>query len=236
MFEKKSITRSRRFFDLVGFSALLLWAALPAAADAEGPAHFFNPDQLLNSRIVQPSEITARSPRAVTSVVTDMNPRAILPLTERKITDPSVPTGPFNAHATVMLHILSVYDQRSVGHGSFEQITRFILPDGSLYGTRSVSVTPSLAPVKPTIPRAPNRIGPGSLRRAPSGPAARPAPRVGPIAIERRGPVYTEVLLPVSGTWITRHNLYGEWKVEIQAVRDGEVLAETVESFTIGLD
>ncbi|GEM_PF-5448221 len=233
MTRQNTISSGGRIFRHAAISVLLLSVWFSADAGTGEPAHFFDTNRLLNSRIVLPSEVEMRAPEPLTSVVTDTNPRAILPLTKQKITDPSIPTGPFNAHRTVMLHILSVYDRRTFGRQPFTQITRFILPNGSLYGTRSVSVTPSPTPAEPPTPVG---IAPVRTRGSRLGLPTQPVPRQAPVGVERGRPLYTEVLLPVSGTWITRHNLYGEWKVEIEAVRDGEVLASTTQSFTIGLD
>ncbi|MDQ7087834.1 MAG: hypothetical protein Q9Q13_08255 [Acidobacteriota bacterium] len=52
---------------------------------------------------------------------------------------------------------------------------------------------------------------------------------------ELRMSTFTSVMLPVSGTWITRHNLYGDWTVEVRLVRDGKEIGRTRRVFYIGL-
>ncbi len=143
--------------------------------------------------------------------------------------------GPFQAHDTLNVYIVAMFDRALVVDGACDQITRFILPDGSVYETR---VTPI------DLESEPGEM----IKRADL--ASHPVPIVKPSPVrtissilpsyeksaDLRQQVFTSVILPVSGTWITKHNLYGTWVVEVSLVRDGEVLTTAQKTFDIGID
>ncbi|MDQ7087835.1 MAG: hypothetical protein Q9Q13_08260 [Acidobacteriota bacterium] len=54
--------------------------------------------------------------------------------------------GPFHAHQTLAVWVVTVMDRRSLGSDGLDVVTRFILPDGSLYQTMTTPVDPNAAP------------------------------------------------------------------------------------------
>ncbi len=164
--------------------------------------------------------------------VTDADPRAAFG-TDRTAHTGVLKTGPFDAHETASVHVLTVLDRRTVGTEPLDQVTTFVLPDGSRYQ-------------EVTTPLDPRGSAGATVQRTDLGPspvALEPLPRLRRLArmmpgVElpprlARQSVFTTVTIPVSGTWITKHNLYGEWVVEIALERDGRVLANTSATFEI---
>ncbi|UCF68258.1 MAG: hypothetical protein JSV80_02850 [Acidobacteriota bacterium] len=184
---------------------------------------------------VSPVEPVVTEAAVVAVVVTDTDPASLFQPGSRYVAQP-LSTGPFNAHETLNLYIITVYDRRAVGREPFDQVTRFILPDGSLYERRVTPIDPASLPGdavnRADLDPAPSRVqSTPRLRRLsrslPSGTITR---------AQARHATYTSVVLPVSGTWITKHNLYGVWKAEISAVRGGETFSSGETTFELGID
>ncbi len=210
--------RNRRWLVTVLVAGLAFAPAL--AASRVRPAH----------RIPQRHDASGAI-RAV--VVTDQNPNAVFK--EGRFVLRRLSTGPFDAHRTLNLYIVTVLDRRQLKPGSYDQITRLILPDGSLYEERVTPVDPAAVPgqsvsrpdlgprpaeVKPTprMRRLARMLPPGTVRRG-----------------EARHAAFTSEVLPVSGTWITKHNLYGTWTVDVSLVRGGQTVATGSTQFELGI-
>ena len=174
------------------------------------------------------------SPEILAVVVTSVDPDEALQASAKEYRRGSFPQGPFLAHETVNLYVVSVYDQRGFT-GPFDQVTKFVLPDGSTYESRTMPVDPAGLP-NATVNRAdlaphavPVEKTPRMKRLARSLP---PGTLTGKQA---KNATYTRVVLPVSGTWITQHNLYGKWTVEVSMVQNGDTVSTAHTTFTIGL-
>lgn len=139
----------------------------------------------------------------------------------------------FGAQATPQLYLLGVYDRRLVGGQAFDQRLRLYLPDGSLYEERVIPVDP-VATKAATVSRpdlaahpVPVQAMPRMLRMA------RAVPGTPLTADTQREATYTTEILPVSGTWITQHGLYGTWTAEMIMERGGRELARTRTTFQL---
>ncbi|MBP7146085.1 MAG: hypothetical protein KBD01_00960 [Acidobacteria bacterium] len=174
------------------------------------------------------------SPKIHAVVVTSVDPDEVLQASAKQYKKGPFPLGPFRAHDTVNLYVVSVYDRRGVS-GPFDQVTKFVLPDGSNYETRTMPVDPAGLP-NATVRRAELAPHPVPVEKTPRMKRlARSLPPGTLTGKEARDATYTRVVLPVSGTWITQHNLYGKWTVEVSMVQNGDTVATANTTFTIGL-
>ncbi len=163
--------------------------------------------------------------------VTDVPPAAIL----AGESSPATPlwTGPFDPAAIDDLHVVAILDRRLVGDGPVDQVTRFVLPDGHLYELRVTPVDPAGAHGSSV---AREELGPLPVPVQPVRPMRRtaralPADLSG--RVDPRHASFTTIVLPVSGTFITKHALYGTWTVEVALVRGRETVATTSTTFEI---
>lgn len=167
-------------------------------------------------------------------VVTDIDPASVLEDPSRIALNPRW-NGPFPAHETLNLYIVTLMDRRGIGEQPFDLVVRFILPDGSTYQTMIKPLDPAALPGdhlrRPDL--SPNEIA--VSRPVLAGPLASWLPRGDQMNFDPRRTSLATVTLPVSGTWITGHNLYGDWRVEVSARRDGVELGRESEEFYIGL-
>jgi len=165
-------------------------------------------------------------------VVTDVDPSTIL-REDGRYAGPKPFLGPFDAHDTLNVYVVAALDQARLGDEPFDQLTVFHLPDGSVYESRITPVDPQGSPGQ-TVERA--ELAPNPVRVslvAPLAPLAANLPSAA--GLDAAGDqVFTNVILPVSGTWITKHNLYGTWTAEVSLVRNGEVFATAQTSFELG--
>ncbi len=138
----------------------------------------------------------------------------------------------YHAHDTLNLHIVAALRPEMLGEGAFEQVTTFVLPDGSVYESR---ITPMdlEAEEGATIKRADLAPHPVPVARLkPLG--VTDAPSVGRLKSRPvSGLSFSQVMLPVSGTWITQHNLYGTWTVEVKLIRGDDVLGTATTTFDL---
>lgn len=212
---------------LAGWTVLVLAAALLAPAAA-----------LASRRHQLPSD---RAPHAERSailavVVMDQDPARLLRMDRHEFARlrhaGGHVFGPFVGPETNDVWVVTVYDRRQLD-GPFDQVTRFILPDGNVYETRTTPVEPGALPGtranRDDIAEVPVAVqGAPRLRRV-----ARMLPPGTIRAGQRRNATYTAVRLPVSGTWITKHNLYGKWKVEVETWKDGKLVSRGGTSFVV---
>ncbi|RMG45741.1 MAG: hypothetical protein D6718_06645 [Acidobacteria bacterium] len=216
---------SRRFATLL--TAGIAAAALGGAALAAAPSRPARAD-LRAPAGNEPSEAI----QAV--VVTDQDPSSVFQPGRRFVLRP-LSTGPFDAHRTLNLFIITVFDRRQMPEGNYDQVTRLILPDGSLYEERTTPVNPGAVPGQ-TITRPDLGPRPAKVK---STPRMRRLARMLPAGTlsraAARNATYTSEILPVSGTWITKHNLYGTWKVEVALVRDGVTVSTGSTTFELGI-
>lgn len=186
-----------------------------------------------SSRFHQPrlaSVAPADAPAILAVLVTDLDPTALADQ-DRLSIRASRWTGPFAAQETDNLYVLSVLDRRVIGTAPFDLVVKFKLPDGSTYQTRTVPVDPTEKSgrkvFRPDLAPKPIRVmGTGQL-----GVLSRVIPSEDMLAIVPAFARFTSVRLPVSGTWITQHNLYGTWTIEISLKRGREILATSTRSF-----
>jgi hypothetical protein len=150
----------------------------------------------------------------------------------RRWPDPET-TGPFAAYDTPQVWIVVQYDRRMVGAEPFDQRVTLYLPDGNIYQRITTPIDPF--GLGGTIDRSdisPISVGLSPLKRSP-GMSQRPRqPGKGGKIPAARYTAYTQVPLPVAGTWITQHNLFGNWTVVVDASRDGQPLGQAQESTT----
>ncbi len=202
--------------------------ALLSLASALGPALAAAPVRTAPNR---PGPRVER-PAVVTAAVLDVNPAEVLAGRTGTVGDPAH-LGPFDAKTTMTVYVVAVYDRSRIGSAPFDQHVRLFLPDGNLYEDRVTPVDPQALPGA-TVRRAdlgpdpvPLRVPARMLRMARSFGASRI-----PAAVMRDA-TYTSEPLAVSGTWITRHNLYGEWRAEVTMERDGQVVSKTTTTFRL---
>ena len=167
-------------------------------------------------------------------IVTDVDPATVLEDPSRIILNPRW-NGPFRAHETLNLYIVTILDRRGIGERPFDLVVRFILPDGSTYQKMIKPLDPAALPGdrarRPDLSPYPITLSRPTL----VGPLASWLSEDGPAVFNPRRMIFTSVTLPVSGTWITGHNLYGDWQVEVRAVRDGAEIGRQFREFYIGL-
>lgn len=158
------------------------------------------------------------APGAVLGVyVTDIDPQQLL---QTRRLPSAIGTGPFDGPATTQLYVIAIYDASLLGVEGFDQSATFTLPDGNVYEFR-------LDPVEARghgglVQRA--ELGPDPVPVLPLWRAKRVARLLaGNTLTERqlRNAVFAAIPLPVSGTWVTGHGLYGEWTVRIAAQTGG---------------
>ncbi|GEM_PF-3962989 len=198
-------------------------------------------DSPLRSRIPEKALQVDRSSRAnsapgdgmiISTLVTSIDPDAVIEMNRGELL--RVSTGPFDAPETLQLFVVTVYDRRAVGTEDFDQVTRFILPDGSVYETRTTPVSPTALPGE-VVDREDLAPYPVAVQNTPRARRlARMLPQETIPRMQRRHATYTKVTLPVSGTWITQHNLYGIWQVETLIVKDDEVVSSSQTTFELG--
>ncbi len=179
----------------------------------------------------------ARRPDIVAVVVMNRDPGQLLHLKKKQLKrlrkSGELTFGPFSGPDTNDLWVVTVYDRRQLASG-FDQVTRFVLPDGHVYETRTTPVEPSALPgsrvIRKDIAEVPVPVqGTPRLRRV-----ARMLPK-GTLRGRKRkkNATFTTVRLPVSGTWVTKHNLYGTWKVEVETWQNGKLVSSSGTSFVI---
>jgi len=181
------------------FSRMIVLALIVAAVCCAGWAWAADP---------KPAPV-AVAPRIVGVVVTDQDPLAALASPADFLRTLTLPSGPFDGYGTHNLYVVTVYSPRGLSDQPFEQAARFVLPDGAVYQTTTTTVQPG-----------------GSVRTYAGAPIQTPQ-RVGRLArsfalqpyneAQLSRMFFTTLKLPVSGTWITQHNLYGAWAVEVAA-------------------
>lgn len=169
-------------------------------------------------------------PTALTAVyVMDIDPQATLG-GSRTAAD-LASNGPFPAYDTQQVWIVMQWDRRRVGSGSFDQRVTLTLPDGHIYQRFVMPVDPhglggsidrpEISPV--SIGIAPMQRNPALAKKLTNPGQAKLSPA--------KYVAYTQLPLPVAGTWITQHNLFGLWNVKVEAVRDGQVFAVEFATF-----
>lgn len=238
MIRNKTATRRA---GLIAFVALLSLAMPLALAGQRRAPRARVPQATLQRALVETPalptpvpEADAPAPMIRGVLVTDLDP-ALVVHDGNGYAGPPAHLGPFNAHRTLNLYVVTAMDPGQLGEESFDQVTRFILPDGSTYETRVTPVDPSAEPGS-TVERVELAPHPVTVARLVPGSAMAP---VMPPQAEMSGVeslALTSVMLPVSGTWITKHNLYGTWTVEVSLVRGGTTFATSSTTFTLGKD
>lgn len=163
-------------------------------------------------------------------LVTDTDPALII--------DPAVSVrsfwnGPFDGQDTLNLYVVTLLDKNQLGTEEFDLLTRFVLPDGHVYEQRVMPVDPA-AYVDREIDRpdiAPHPVALRAVRPAHQLTESLPAP-AGMVRVPEN-PTFVQTILPCSGTWITKHGLYGTWKVEVIMRKNGEAIESAVTTFDI---
>lgn len=165
-------------------------------------------------------------------VVTNVDPTSLVGR-RPKPAPASLQVGPFDGPDTLTLYVLTIYDRTRIGREPFDQVATFTLPDGAVFQTRIDPVDP-LATAGSVMQRP--DLGPESVELLDVTRLKRLA-RALPTGLlnkrQMREGSFTQIKLPVSGTWITGHGLYGAWKVEIVAMQDGVAVSRRTSSFTI---
>ena len=110
--------------------------------------------------------------------------------------------------------------------------TRFILPDGHLYEERVTPVDPQAEKgqevSRPDLAPHPVEVRATSAAGAVARTAATPAHVQVP-----QDPSYVRTVLPVTGTWITKHGLYGTWTVQAIIRQDGKDIEMSETTFDV---
>ncbi len=216
--------RERRLPVLITMACLLISGGLFAQPPGrENAVH--------NLARAQVDAITPPDAPAIFAVlVTDLDPMALAER-DRIVIRASRWTGPFDAKATAQLQVFVVLDRRLIGEAPFDLITSFRLPDGSLYQKRVLPVDPN-GESEQRVRRS--QLAPLPVRLAfvrPLGVLSRVIPSEDMRTIDPSVAVFTPVSLPVSGTWITQHNLYGDWSVEVALRRGRKIFATRSTNF-----
>lgn len=162
-------------------------------------------------------------------VVTDRVPQA----GDGQVLVSPLALGPFVGSTTTDLTVVTAYDRRLLGIAPFDQVVTLTLPDGNRYSRRVIPTDPAAAsPV--TTSRPDVSITPVRVQSAPRMKRLARALPAGTVSeAQMREAVYTTHSFPVSGTWITKHNLYGGWSVTVEVVRDNRVVATATSKFEI---
>ncbi len=227
----RSHGRSGTSWVIVATLALLL--PLSSLAVAAGPRErvFDRSHRVRQPRVVQPAPAQPAVPKnAVLGVVLlDEDPAPlfaaghfVLPRWD----------GPFPAHDTTTLFVLVALDARVLGDEDFDLVARFRLPDGSLYQTLVRPVVQDAAKSRVHRPD----LSPVPVRSAmlrPWGALAKTVPHGALIPIVPSRTRAAVLSIPVSGSWITQHGLYGEWGLTVEARREREVLGSQQKSFVL---
>ena len=179
--------------------------------------------------IAKPKPEPVAANAVVGVVVTDTDPQSLL---QARRAPGSLEAGPFDGPKTLQLYIIAVYDRTKLGDIGFDQVAKFVLPDGNVYETRIDPVDPS--GLRGSVLRgdlAPHPVETLPVMRAKR--LARALPTGMLTSRQLKNAALVSIPLPVSGTWVTSHGLYGTWQVEISAMKDGKVLSSNATSFTI---
>ena len=141
--------------------------------------------------------------------------------------------GPFPAQETPSLYVYALFARHLVEGGAFDLQAEFLLPDGSSYQKRILPVSAeggdkAMVMRRDLSPRMTRLSAPQELGILKQVMPSEDVARLTPAWTD-----YVAVPLPVSGTWITKHNLYGEWTVAITLKRGRTVLAEQNQTFEI---
>lgn len=179
--------------------------------------------------IAKPKPEPVAANAVVGVVVTDTDPQSLL---QARRAPGSLESGPFDGPKTLQLYIIAVYDRTKLGDIGFDQVAKFVLPDGNVYETRIDPVDPS--GLRGSVLRgdlAPHPVETLPVMRARRLARALPAGML--TSRQLKNAALVSIPLPVSGTWVTSHGLYGTWQVEISAMKDGKVLSSNATSFTI---
>jgi hypothetical protein len=203
MRQKNVLSRMAAMFTVVGAASWMLPAAIVRPADA--PA-------------------SADSKALLGVVVTDQNPADLL--AANKLPSQLDP-GPFNGPATTQLYVIAIYDRTRLGNRPFDQRVRFTLPDGHVYETRIDPVDPRGVPAQEMVREdlASHPVPVLSLTRAKRLARLLMAGQLKKQQL--RNVSIVTIPLPVSGTWITGHSLYGTWQIEIAAMQEGRAVSST---------
>jgi hypothetical protein len=180
-------------------------------------------------------------PQLVEAVVTDVDPQSVLVAPRGRALQlgwAAQHDDSFHAHETLNLWVVPIFDRRDLGTELFDLRARFVLPDGSTYEQRVLPVDPAglAAPgqlLRPDIaPHAIDPLRPERMRRL----ARMTVSRALSSSQARRNASFVQIMLPVSGTWITQHNLYGRWAVELETVVAGEVTSTVRKEFDLVIE
>jgi hypothetical protein len=172
-----------------------------------------------------PAAARAAAPRIVGVLVTDQDPVAALASPADFLRTLTFPSGPFDGYGTHNLYVVTVYSPRGLSDQPFEQVARFVLPDGAVYQAITTTVQPGESDGTHAGARVQSPMKVGRLARSL---ALQPYSEA---QLSRL--VFTTLKLPVSGTWITQHNLYGTWAVEVAAQIAGAPLSGLSAAFEI---
>jgi hypothetical protein len=174
----------------------------------------------------------ADPPTAINSVFVMNQDPSTLVGGSRRGPDPGS-TGPFAAYDTPQVWIMVQYDRRLVGNDPFDQRVTLYLPDGSVYQRMITPIDPfGLGGNVDRSDISPVTIGLSPLKRNSALNQRPQAPGKGGKPSATRYTAYAQVPLPVAGTWITQHNLFGTWTVVVDATRDGKPLGQAQSSTT----
>ncbi|GEM_PF-6156195 len=177
-----------------------------------------------------------QEPDIVTVVVMNQDPGQLLHMGKRQLKrlrkSGDLSFGPFDGPETVDLWVVTVFDRRQLS-GSFDQVTRFILPDGHVYETRTTPVEPGALPGTTVMRRELAEVPVPVASTPRMKRIARMLPRGTLRKKQKKNATFTKVRLPVSGTWITKHNLYGTWKVEVETWQDGKLVSSKTTRFVV---
>jgi hypothetical protein len=165
-------------------------------------------------------------------IVTDVNPATLLHARDGAAAGP-LKLNSFDAKSTLDVYVVALYDRTRVGDRPFDERLRLILPDGGTYLNRVIPVDPTALPQAvvtradlgphPVHVETPERLL-GVGRMLPESVAA---------TQNLREATFVSSRLPVSGTWITQHNLYGKWTAIVTMERGGKAIASETTSFQL---
>ncbi len=175
---------------------------------------------------------SADPPTAISTIfVMNVDPSTLV-AGSRRGPDPGT-TGPFAAYDTTQVWVVVQYDRRLVGSEPFDQRVTFYLPDGNVYQRMITPVDPfGLGGNIDRSDISPVTMGLSPLKRNPALSQRPQAPGKGGKMTAARYMAYTQVPLPVAGTWITQHNLFGAWTITVDATRDGKTLGQALSTIT----
>lgn len=161
-------------------------------------------------------------------LVTDVDPKQI---DDDRVSLRPYWHGPFDGPDTLNLHVVTLLNDEQLD-GEFDLVTRFILPDGHVFGEKIVPVDPASKAAR-EVDRPDLAPHPVEVRRpAPAGRVAKSAAMPASVEMPRR-PSYVDTMLPCSGTSITKHGLYGTWTVQAIIRKDGKDIEMSETTFDI---